>query len=449
MRKDETLDSLAETINVAQFVAFEPTPAGPRQTFARISGRAANARFATPEDAVANLFESSGEKSLNVRSYLPEDKQSKEFVYGLRSVDDVIETLRRLTSEGLHTIVNETVDVTDGGVSGVVLGNVIEFAPDATPRAVEKDGAASLPRHIGLGILETVYGFRPPIDVPPDLRLEFSVHPRPRGWRHGHTLGWEFETVANFSGDAHFKWPNAFSRMIGDKLFGLLVAQHLGLNVPRTVAIPRRVSPFSFGEATGSAEVWIRTCPREQQPGEYMTARGWMDPFQLLADEDPAGEAIASILSQAAVRGQWSGASLVLADGRIVVEGKAGEGSAFMAGAAKAEPLPARVKSEVLAIHAITEQLGPIRFEWVHDGESVWIVQLHRGASRSTETMIFPGEPGRWVRFDPEKGLGALRTLLGELGEDTGVEFEREVGRTSHMADVLRRAEIPSRFVTG
>jgi hypothetical protein len=446
VRKDETLDRLAETVNVAQFVAFEPAPAGPRQTFARVFGSAPNARFPTPEAAVDALFARSGEASLNVRSYLPDDKQSKEFVYGLKFPGEAVAALRRLTAEGLYTIVNETVDVGDGGVSGVVLGDVLEFAPDATPRAVEKAGAASLPRDLGLGLLETVYGVRPAVDMPPDIRLEFSLHPRPRGWRHGHILGWEFETVANFTSEARFHWPNAFSRMIGDKLFGLLVADGLGLSVPRTIAISRRVAPFSFGADTGSAEVWIRTCPHEQQPGRFTTAQGWTDPFHLLATEDPDGEAIASVLSQAAVPGRWSGASLVLADGSVIVEGKKGEGASFMAGATGAEPLPADVKGDVLAVHALTERLGPVRFEWVHDGSRAWVVQLHRGASRSTETMIVPGDVAQWREFDPEDGLAALRDLLAALGPETGVVLTREVGLTSHIADVLRRGGVPSRF---
>ena len=53
--------------------------------------------------------------------------------------------LKRFSSQGLHTIVNETVDVNDGGVSGVLMHNVLEYSPDDTPRCVEKPGVASLP----------------------------------------------------------------------------------------------------------------------------------------------------------------------------------------------------------------------------------------------------------------------------------------------------------------
>lgn len=447
MRKDETLDRLADTINVAQFVAFEPTPDGPSQTYARVFGSNPNQRFANVEEAVSSLFSQSGERSVNVRSYLPHDKQSKEFLYGLKSASEAVEAVRRLTAEGLYTIANETIDVSDGGVSGVVLGDVIEFAPDATPRAVEGSDSASLPREIGLAILETVYGFRPAVDLPSEIRLEFSLHPRPRGWCHGHTIGWEFETVDDFTDEARFVWPNTFSRMIGDKLFGLLVAHQLGLPVPRTLAISRRVAPFSFGSDTGSAEVWLRTSPREQQPGRYSTVKGWTDPFRLLAEEDSDGEAIAAVLSQAAVAPRWSGASIVLANGRIVVEGTAGEGAGLMLGEVGMQPLPANVTAAVVAVHESLDRLGPVRFEWVHDGSQIWIVQLHRGVSQSSETMIVPGEARHWLPFDPEQGLAALREIIRTLPAEHGIELARGVGLTSHVADVLRRAGVPSRFV--
>ncbi|MEA3018149.1 MAG: hypothetical protein QOI38_2871 [Sphingomonadales bacterium] len=447
MRKDETLNRLADTINVAQFVAFEPTPNGPSQTYARVFGSSPDERFADMEQAVSTLLSRSGEASVNVRSYLPHDKQSKEFVYGLRSAAEAASAVRRLTAEGLYTIVNETIDVADGGVSGVVLGDVIEFAPDATPRAVEGSDAASLPRQMGLAILETVYGFRPAVDLAPEIRLEFSLHPQPRGWRHSHTIGWEFETVRNFDNAASLRWPNAFSRMIGDKLFGLLVAHHVGLAVPHTLAILRRLAPFSFGTATGAAGVWLRTSPREQQPGQYSTVKGWADPFRLLAEEDPDGEVIASVLSQAAIQARWSGASLVLADGRIVVEGTAGEGAELMLGQSAMQPLPERVTESVLAVHEALRRLGPMRFEWVHDDSRTWVVQLHRGVSQSSESMIVPGQARQWRRFDPGEGLAALRDLISGLPAECGIELTRGVGLTSHVADVLRRAGIVSRFV--
>ena len=62
-----------------------------------------------------------------------------------------------MSAEGLFVIANETVDVSDGGVSGVIQGGVAEFAPDDTPRCVEKAGTASLPMDWALALIETVY----------------------------------------------------------------------------------------------------------------------------------------------------------------------------------------------------------------------------------------------------------------------------------------------------
>ncbi len=120
--------------------------------------------------------------------------------------------LHRLLGEGLFVIANETVDVRDGGVSGVAQGGVLEFSPDDTPRCVEKEGVASLPLHLGLAMLETVYGFRPDLGDVQGARLEFSVHPRPRGWRRTHTLLWEHEHVGTEAHAPGLTWPNNFSR---------------------------------------------------------------------------------------------------------------------------------------------------------------------------------------------------------------------------------------------
>jgi len=303
LHKDEVLDRLAKRGNVAQFVAFKPDGASgtPRQSFSRIAGHEPNELFLDARQAIDALIAASGEGKVNVRSYLPEDPRSREFVYGLVTAEDAMSALLRLTAEGLHTIVNETIDVSDGGVSGVVQGGTMEFAPDDTPRCVEKPGIASLPFAQGLKLLRTVYGFTPELESYAGERTEFSIHPRARGWRRGHTLIWEHETGVEPALAASSRWPNKFSRMIGDKAFGLLMADLMGAPVPRTLVVARRVAPFSFGQKTGSTELWTRTCPVEPQPGLYSTLKGWTDPFALLQAEDPDGSVIASVLRQDAV----------------------------------------------------------------------------------------------------------------------------------------------------
>jgi hypothetical protein len=160
-RKDMSLDKLAEVGNVAQFVSFSPQPPGLRQEYCRIAGHSRNHRFESAGVAIAALLARSPDKTVNVRSYAPDSPRSREFVYGIPTACEAQQTAERLAEGGLHVIVNETVDIADGGVSGVMLGEVIEFSPDDTPRCVEKPGTASLPLVWGLDLIQTVYGVRP------------------------------------------------------------------------------------------------------------------------------------------------------------------------------------------------------------------------------------------------------------------------------------------------
>ncbi|MBN9217653.1 MAG: hypothetical protein J0I79_06850 [Mesorhizobium sp.] len=448
MRKDRSLDRLAETGNVAQFVSFSPEDGRGRQEFSRVAGHTPNDPFLSERMALETLLRLSPDGSINLRSFSPSDPRSREFVYGIKNLEEAVSALHRLLESGLFVIANETVDVRDGGVSGVAQGGVIEFAPDDTPRCVEKDGVASLPIAWGMSILETVYGFRPDLGSTDGVRLEFSVHPKPRGWRQTHTLLWEHEAIGLENHRPGLTWPNNFSRHIGDKAFGLLMSHTIGLPTPRTTVIPRRVSPFTFGSPTNSKEIWTRTCPHEPEPGLYTTVKGWTDPFSLLAQEDPSGGAISSVLCQAAVPAKFSGAAIVARDATLVIEGREGEGDLLMLGVSPPELLPAPIMADVRAAHhRLSSALGPVRFEWVHDGEKVWIVQLHLGATHSTPKILVPGEPDDWVRFDVADGLEKLRLRLRTLPETTGLKLVGNVGLTSHIADVVRKAGRPARIV--
>src|SRR5215218_1372575 len=118
--KDAVLDRLSDSANVAQFVSFD---AHVEQRYARIRGFAPNHKFPTAERAIAALLTASADASVNVRSFTPDNPKSREFIYGLRNLADAASAVSRLASTGLITIVNETVDVHDGGASGVALGN--------------------------------------------------------------------------------------------------------------------------------------------------------------------------------------------------------------------------------------------------------------------------------------------------------------------------------------
>lgn len=448
-RKDETLNRLAGALNVAQFASFAPGQTGPELQFSRMAGIAPNHPFGSVAEAVEALFERSPEGTVNVRSFSEQQTQSREFIYGVASTDAAVEAVERFAREGAFSIVNETIDVSDGGVSGVVMGEVVEFRPDSTPRGVEKPGFASLPVSWATRLFKTVYGIDVDFSNALTGRLEFSLHPKPRGWNRSNVVFWEYSNEPQAVPAAKPEWPNDFSRILGDKAYGLLIADLNGLRVPKTTVIGRRIAPFTFGTDTGHNEVWIRTSPREQVPGKFTTARGWQDPFALLRAEDPDGTAISSVLAQSGVAAEWSGAAIETADGELVIEGIKGAGDRFMIGQADAEQLPAHVVSAVHGLHIeLRSIVGSTRFEWVFDGNNIWIVQLHSGASISGGGYIVPGDAAEWIEFDVSAGLEALRVLVASLGPDTGIMLDRRIGFTSHLADVLRKARVPARVGT-
>jgi len=443
--KDAVLDSLSSHGNVAQFVGFSPSL---DIRFSRVVGHAPNTKFASVREAIVSLLEASPEKSVNVRSYHPENPKSREFVYGLKDVGDAEAAVRRLAGQGLYTIVNETVDVNDGGVSGVALGNVVEFAPGDTPRCVEKPGTASLPKGVALSMLHRVYGFAPTFPAG-QWRIEFSIHPTPRGYRQGHTILWEAERGTTRDHAHRVHWPNHFSRFLGDKAFGLLLADCLGFPVPSTVAICRNVAPFAFGRSTGTAETWVRTCPKEPVPGKFATLRGWTDPFKLLAQEDPDGNELISVLSQEGVRAAFSGASIGKADGDVVVEGVHGIGAEFMLGQKAAQNLPSATVAVVKKLVRDLAQVvgGTVKLEWAQDEEVAWVLQLQQIGQEATGTVIVPGDANHFRRFNVADGIDQFRKFVADAkAASEGITLVGSVGITSHFGDILRRSEVPSRI---
>jgi hypothetical protein len=180
----------------------------------------------------------------------------------------------------------------------------------------------------------------------------------------------------------------------------------------------------------------------------YTTTLGWIDPFSLLGKEDPDGTQIASLLSQAAVPAAYAGAAIVGPQG-LIVEGKAGSGDSFMLGVAPPEALPDSILDDITSQYdELSRHLGAVRFEWVHDGSSPWLVQLHRGATGSSGSVIVPGDADHWVPFKVTQGLEALRTLVENLPKNSGIELVGEVGLTSHFADLVRKVAVPTRTVT-
>ena len=453
--KDDRLWNASEAgYNVAQFVSFDPGDT-PGLRHSRVIGHDL-AKGDSVERAVGAAFERWGD-SANVRSFLPGQEQGNPFHYGVRTAAEAVALVRELAAAGYHTIVNETIDVRDGGVSGVLHGDLIEFGPEATPRIVENSDVTSLRRDWGIAMLAKVYGVRLELPQRLDSRTEFSIHPGPVGYRRQRTLVWEIADKPHPPGDsvAIGGWPNAFSRFVGDKAFGLLLADVAGFRVPSALLVGRTVAPFTFGTSTGTGEYWLRTCPAEKQAGRYPTVFGWQDPFVLMHDADP-GEVlpdgsrrydIASVLVQESVTAVHSGATHTEA-GKVLVQGVAGVGDEFMLGREAPVPLPATVDDEVRElVTTLSDRLGrPARIEWVHDGSHLWVVQLGVERAEDGEPISDDRVTG-WLAYDPDDGLDVLRALLTDAGRDgKGVTVLRPVGRTSHVGELIRSAGVAARF---
>lgn len=147
------------------------------------------------KENIINLINLSSSKSVNIRSFSEESVKGNRFVYGkkLEDIDEIMQIINENCVDGKYSIINETIDINDGGVSGVIMGNIIEFSPNDTPRCVEKEGVCRLPLNVGLAILKTVYGFMPRHTFRPNHRIEFSIHPQMEGIMNWHTIIWEYE----------------------------------------------------------------------------------------------------------------------------------------------------------------------------------------------------------------------------------------------------------------
>ena len=404
---------------------------------------------------ILDLIKSSNSKSINIRSFSLTSMKGHSLIYGKKEddIDEIIRIIQENCELNKYSIINETIDINDGGVSGVVLGNIIEFAPNDTPKCVEKPQVCFLEKNMGISILKTVYGFPLKLNFEDQYRVEFSIHPKREGLCNDHTVIWEFEEVTQVKYDTKIKWPNKFSKFIGDKTFGLLIADYLGFNVPHTTVISRNIAPFSFGKETGIKEKWIRTSPIIKEPGKYYTGDRWIDPFILMEKEEIKGSNhvnIAAILSQSAVEPVYSGAAIINQDKiNDVIEGVPGKGDNFMVGLHKNHDLPIDLVfklevwlDDIRKYHSI---LGNVSIEWVYDGINIWIVQLNQVESISTGPIIVSGTPTKYKQFFIEDGLEKLRYLINEIKDkNIGIELIGDVGICSHFGDVLRQANIPS-----
>lgn len=460
INKDDKLDFLISKgiSNIAQFVSFEPnTDLVPK--YVHINDFV-NYKTSTTKEVIEKLISSAPSKSVNIRSFSIDSMKGNQLIFNktIEDINYIMEVVRRNSLSGKYSIINENIDINDGGVSGVALGDVIEFSPEDTPKCVDKEGVCSLPRNIGFKILKTVYGFGPDINFDPNYRIEFSIHPIRQGVNKKHTIIWEYEYYENINYDKKILWPNRFSRFIGDKAFGLLIADAYGLPVPRTTVISRKVAPFYFGTETGSKEKWIRTCPINKEPGKYYTGFSWTDPFELMKVEESKGDKdinLASLLSQDAVVAVYSGASFIRLDEKNdLIEGVAGKGDKFMVGEREKENLPNEVINAVKELNNQLRiyhgELGDVSIEWVYDGTKVWVVQINQlrvnnEKNTDDERVIVEGNPLYYEKVFVRDGLDNLREKIGLYkNKNIGIELIGNIGITSHFGDLLRLSNVPA-----
>jgi hypothetical protein len=458
--KDEKLDYLIvnEMANVAQFISFESN-LNLKTRFIHINNFGNNEETST-KNLIEKLILSAPSKAVNIRSFSEKVMKGNKLVYnkGIKDIEEILEIIKENSLNNKYSIINENIEINDCGVSGVALGDVIEFSPEDTPKCVEKEGVCSLPREIGLNLLKNVYGFSPDINFDTNYRIEFSIHPNRQGVRKQHTIIWEYEYYEKVDYQRKIYWPNNFSRFIGDKVFGLLIADSLGIMVPKTTVISRKIAPFTFGIDTGLNEKWIRTCPIKKEPGKFFTGASWIDPFKLMEEEEAKGSNeinIASILSQAAVDALYSGASFVTEyEDCDLIEGVYGNGDKFMVGEQDKLELPAEVIEAVKIlnneIRSYHKELGDVSLEWVYDGKNVWLVQLNqlKGENKyknSERNIIVYGSPSHYEKVFVKDGLDALRSKIDLIKDkNIGIELIGNIGVTSHFGDLLRLSNIPA-----
>lgn len=446
--KDEILKNLSERVNVANFASFAPDG-----TFRYSPDRElAEKIHASPKtgigEAAKTLLGFSGR--VNIRSFREEKYQGNPFYFNLMQSDEIFYAAKKLMDMGFYIILNECLPLDDGGASGVIDHGFVEVAPGATPRCVEDAGCSLLPAFWAERMLSLLC--QAPIRLPQgDARYEFSVHPLPCGVRKEHVVIWEETKSAGAKDkrDTFLRESDPFSRFLGDKAYGLLLADTMGAPVPKTTLFLRGsyVPLMLFGRDTGEKNVWTRTCPRERTPGKFSTLRGFHDPFALMEADDPEGKTVASAIIQQEVKSEYAGVASFDEKGCFCIEGIEGFGDDFMQGKASPAALPEKVREKVRdEIGAALGFCGALHVEWALDKNRVWVLQFHTSGVSGDGNIIVPGEANFWYYWEPSMGLECLRQMAKEVKERKGgIEISAAVGVLSHAADILRKEGVAAR----
>lgn len=112
---------------------------------------------------------------------------------------------------------------------------------------------------------------------------------------------------------------------------------------------------------------------------------------------------IASILSQNAVKAEYSGA-MIITEKETIIEGVKGKGDKFMLGQeVPQELLEYRLVKSLEELEEFSkthlEILGDFSLEWVFDGYKVWVVQLNQLKHSSSGSVIVKGNTDTMKSF--------------------------------------------------
>jgi hypothetical protein len=456
--RDTRVAQLRNNHNVAQFISFND------DLTARICVlRKASSSTSNPEMLLSALFEGALNQRVNVRIFKPATSTGAALFINVNSVEGVIAILTAQRAIGGYSIVSETIDVDDGGVAGVLYGDVVEFTQGSTPKFVDQQRSGIFPqmrREAAERMLRTVYGS----DVnfsrfAPDERVEFSTHPGDCGTQPGKFLIWDcYQVTPQKQVIPRLIWPNSFSEWMGDKCFGLLAAWSSGFLVPKVVAFlhpllsrdddgsnPRWTPPngLLFGDETDSAGTWTRTCPIRPVPGRYPTYNFRSDPLELMLRIDPEGEVIRSCLVQQDVGAEYSGAAQMWHDG-VRIEGVKGQGARLMKGTQSPQQLPTFVEQSIQKLSEdIKSVYGLCRFEWAWQNHRAWLLQINQIQGQSQSMTALGTIRQGYLKFDPDLGLAELDRIisLAKL-QDRDVLVTKQVGLTSHVCELLNQSQL-------
>lgn len=479
-RKDYKLKRMMEDgFNIAQVISVDKDT--PTEPHVKILKKELDIEGASLRELVQLLIEDTPSHMVNVRTFTDRVNEKTTFRYGMKDVDEVLSAVKDNASKGWNSLINECIDKDDTGVSGIIVDSVTEFSPYATPRDIEKENSRflTLPTVNAMKILTEVYGnlsdmtsldkikFYSSITklqcASKTQRIEFSIHPNEVGCFGSRVIIWEASELDDTDMlliQHRITRPNAFSEMVGDKAFGLLLADSIGAYTPDT-----EFHIKAFGDRyvktpaidLEDVDVWTRTAPTEKQAGRFETEkrRYTEEEIKELLKQDE----IASVLVQEAIDVEYSGSAVLYSNsGEVSVEGVKGEGDKFMMGVEDDIELPIEVTDTVKEfLWSVDEEygelLGDVKIEWGFDTNGyLYIFQL---CNISDAEYIFKLNTNRqdenieyieYKLYENGTSLEDFRNFVEEIEKDTtkGIKLFAHIGITSHPCDILRKHNVPA-----